>query len=90
MVDPPLLPTSITVHAVRAFLLSPHHSSDTPARERVEQAMAMWEYNAFWARFGGVIKDGEKETVERALAFLQGTLRILLQEVTGAELLGSP
>jgi len=84
MVDPPKHPTSLTVNSVRSFLLSPHHSQGVPARERVETAQRQWEAGAFMARFGPKMKD-DRDRIERTLGFLQGTLRLLHNEVVTAE-----
>ncbi|KAG8844854.1 hypothetical protein FRB96_002814 [Tulasnella sp. 330] len=85
MVDPPKYLTSITVHAVRSFLFSPHHSVGIPARQRVEAAQALWDPAQFWARFGGLVKSEDRELIERALMFLSGTLRMLHAEAVDAE-----
>ncbi|KAG9032728.1 hypothetical protein FRB95_001064 [Tulasnella sp. JGI-2019a] len=85
MVDPPRHPTSITVHAVRSFLLSPHHSQGTPARQRIESAQALWDPMAFWERFGALVRAEDRETIERSLSFLSGTLRMLHGEAVDAE-----
>ncbi|KAG8989311.1 hypothetical protein FRB90_002318, partial [Tulasnella sp. 427] len=86
VVDAPKHPTSLNVNAVRSFLLSPHHSQGVPARERVEHAQSIWEPKSFMATLGHKMREEEeKEKIERTLLFLQGTLRILYNEVVAAE-----
>ncbi|KAG8904672.1 hypothetical protein FRB99_001354 [Tulasnella sp. 403] len=86
MVDPPKHPTSLTVNAVRSFLLSPHHSQNIPAKERIEAAQRVWDLQTFMATFGPRIRKEDRDQIERALAFLKGTLRLLHSEaVTAAE-----
>ncbi|KAG8920755.1 hypothetical protein FRC01_000612 [Tulasnella sp. 417] len=85
VVDAPKHPTSLNVNAVRSFLLSPHHSQGVPARERVEHAQSVWEPKSFMATYGPKMREDDKEKIERTLLFLQGTLRILYNEVVAAE-----
>ncbi|KIO31893.1 hypothetical protein M407DRAFT_241633 [Tulasnella calospora MUT 4182] len=87
VVDAPKHPTSLNVNAVRSFLLSPHHSQGVPARERVEHAQSVWEPKSFMATWGPKMREEDKEKIERTLLFLQGTLRILYNEVVAAETL---
>ncbi|KAG8979942.1 hypothetical protein FRC05_007385 [Tulasnella sp. 425] len=85
VVDAPKHPTSLNVNAVRSFLLSPHHSQGVPARERVEHAQSVWEPKSFMATWGPRMREDDKEKIERTLLFLQGTLRILYNEVVAVE-----
>ncbi|KAG9041064.1 hypothetical protein FS837_012776 [Tulasnella sp. UAMH 9824] len=83
--DVPEHPTSLNSSAVRSFLLSPHHSQGVPARERIEHAQSVWEPKSFMATYGPKMHEEDKKKIERALIFLQGTLRILHNEVVAAD-----
>ena len=92
VLDSPNRPTSLVLNAVRSFLLSPHHSQGVRARARVETAQVLWEPTNFLNTFGSRIQSDERDLVVRTLHFLQGTLRLLHDEVVSAELThpGSP
>jgi len=84
-VTPPKLPTSLTVSAVRSFLLSPYHSIGIPEVQRIYTARALWSPTGFNARFGAYYAPEDKEKIERTLNFLRGTLRLLYEEVTATD-----
>lgn len=77
----PTSPASLNIKAISAFLLSPYHSTNISAKDRIKQALKRWHPD----RFGRILaktKAEDKAIIEEGAGIVARCLNEILHAVT--------